>query len=140
VGATEIRATVGGQVGTAQVAVSAPAAPPRVETPPPVVENPRQAITELVQAYAQALQAKDLARVRALYPTMTRGTERSTQDALTSMDDLRVRLAPTRIDVSGSTAEATVTGEWVYRGGRLDVTNRYELERRAGGWVIVHIE
>jgi len=144
-GATVISAVAGGHVGTAQVAVLAPPAaaapPPAAEAPPPVVqEDPRQAITELVQAYARALQAKDLARVRALYPGISAAAERRTRDALDAMEDVRVRLAPAQITVTGNTALALVTGEWVYRGGRLDVSNRYDLEWRPTGWVIVHIE
>jgi hypothetical protein len=142
-GTAVISALVAGQVGSAEVSVAAPAAvPPPAEPPPPVIEeDPRQAITEVVRAYADALQAKDLGRVRALYPGMTPAVERSTRNALDAMEDLRVRLAPTRITVSGRTAEAVVTGEWTHRGGRLPpVTNRYSLERRTGGWVIVHIE
>jgi hypothetical protein len=136
-----ITAAAADQVGTAQIAVTAPPAAPPATQPPPVVEaSPQQAITELVQGYAQALQAKDLGRVKALYPAMSPAVERSTRDALAAMEDLRVRLTPTRITVTNGTAEAVVTGEWVYRGGRLPVTNRYALERRAGTWVIVHIE
>jgi len=142
VGATVVTAVAGGQVGTAQIAVTAPAAaPPAAQAPPPVVEeDPRQAITAVVQAYARALESKNLAQAKALYPAMSPASERRTRDALDAMEDLRVRLAPSQITVNGNTAQAVVTGEWVYRGGRLDVNNRYALERRANGWVIVHIE
>jgi hypothetical protein len=142
VGATVITAVAGGQVGTSQIAVAAPAgAPPAAQAPPPVVvEDPRQAITEVVQAYARALESKDLARAKALFPAMSPSSERRTRDALDAMEDLRVRLAPSQITVNGNTAQAVVTGEWIYRGGRLDVNNRYEMERRPNGWVIVHIE
>jgi hypothetical protein len=115
--------------------------PPLTEPPTPVPEeDPRQAITELVRAYAQALQAKDLAGVKALYPAMTPGAEQLAREALAEMENLQVRLAPAKITMSGSTAEVVVTGEWVHRRGRLDVTHRLTLERRASGWVIVHIQ
>jgi hypothetical protein len=143
-GATVISVAVAGQVATAQIGVAAPAAaapPPAAEAPPAaVVEDARQAITAVVQAYARALESKDMVRVKALYPTISPLSERRTQDALEAMDDLQVRLAPTQVTVNGTAAQAVVTGEWVYRGGRLDVNNRYRLERRSGGWVIVNIE
>jgi serine/threonine-protein kinase len=142
VGSAVISAVVAGQVGSAQVSVTQPAAvPPLTEPPTPVPEeDPRQAITELVRAYAQALQAKDLAGVKALYPAMTPGAEQLAREALAEMENLQVRLAPAKITMSGSTAEVVVTGEWVHRRGRLDVTHRLTLERRASGWVIVHIQ
>jgi transposase len=130
-------------VGTAQIGVAVPAAapPPAVEPAPPVVvEDARQAITDVVRAYARALESKDLAQVKVLYPTMSSSLEQRTRDALNAMEDVRVRLAATQVNVNGTTAQAVVTGEWVYRGGRLDVNNRYRLERRPGGWVIVSIE
>ena len=142
-GATVITAVAAGQVGTAQIGVATPAVapPPAAEPAPPVVaEDPRQAITDVVRAYAQALESKDLTRVKALYPTMSASLEQRTRDALDAMEDVQVRLATTQVTVNGATAQAVVTGEWVYRGGRLDVNNRYRLERRPGGWVIVSIE
>jgi serine/threonine-protein kinase len=145
VGAAVISAAAAGQVGTAQIGVAAPppAAPaaPAAEKPPPVVEEDApQAIAAVVQAYARALESKDLARVKALYPTISPALEGRTRDALDAMEDVRVRLATTQVSVSGNTALAVVSGEWTYRGGRLDVNNRYRLERRSGGWVIVNIE
>ena len=111
---------------------------PPARTPAPPVDQ-RPAITELIGAYAQALQAKDMTKVRALYPGMTPALQRRTREALQAMDDLRVRLTAAQVTVDGSSARAHVTGDWAYRGGKLDVDNVYVLERRAGGWVIVEI-
>jgi hypothetical protein len=92
-----------------------------------------------VRAYAQALQAKDMARVRTLYPAISSATEQQTREALQAMEGLQVSLAAANIVVDGTSARARVTGAWVYRGGRLDVNNIYTFERRSDRWVIVGI-
>lgn len=139
-GTAVIRATAEGKTGTARVTVQAPAATRPVETPPPAVENPQEAVAGVVQAYASALEAKDFAKVKALYPGFSGALERRTRDALDAMDDLRVRLVPSGITVNGNSAKARVTGAWTYRGGRLDINNQYTLERRPSGWVIASID
>jgi hypothetical protein len=141
-GTAVISATSEGQVGSARITVAAPVA--AVEAPPPTppaaVENPEEAVTGVVEAYARALETKNLDRVKALHPGISPASERRTRDALDAMDDLRVVLRPSNITVSGTGARARVIGTWTYRGGRLDVDNQFVFERRASGWVIVSIE
>jgi serine/threonine-protein kinase len=138
-GTTVVSATSEGQTGTARFTVLAPSvASPPVEAPPPtVVQSPQELISGVVLAYARALETKDLPRVKALHPGITPSLERRTRDALEAMEDLRVRLVPSDITVSGATARARVTGAWTYRGGRLDVSSEYVFERRGADWVIV---
>jgi eukaryotic-like serine/threonine-protein kinase len=143
VGAVIVSATSEGQVGSARITVSAPAAaqePARAEPPPAPTATPQELITRLVGAYARALESKDLAQVKVLHPGISATMERRTREALDAMDDLRVQLVPGDITVTGATARARVTGQWIYRGGRLDVNNMYGFERRGDAWVIVSIE
>jgi len=140
-GTAVINATSEGQVGSARITVAAPAVTVPVEAPPPAaVESPQEEVTRVVDAYASALEAKDLNRVKALHPGISAALERRTRDALEAMDELRVVLRPSNIAVTGTSARARVTGTWTYRGGRLDVDNQYVFERRASGWVIISIE
>jgi len=139
-GTAVIRATAEGKSGTARVTVQAPVATRPVETPPAVVEDPREAVAGVVQAYASALEAKDFAKVKVLYPGFSGALERRTRDAVDAMDDLHVRLVPSGITVNGNSAKVRVTGAWTYRGGRLDINNQYTLERRPSGWVIASID
>jgi hypothetical protein len=55
------------------------------------------------------------------------------------MENLQVRLAASRIIVEGDHATAQITGQWLFKGGRLDIRNTYEFERRSDGWKIVGI-
>jgi hypothetical protein len=148
-GTATITATASGRRGTTTIIVTAPSAavavapppPPPPAAPQPSAEDPQAAVTDLVAAYARALQAKDMARVRAIFPGITPGAERQTRNALEDMNDLQVRLSATGITVDGTRAQARVTGVWTYRGGKpLDVNNLYRFEKRASGWVIVAIE
>jgi len=148
-GSAVITAVIEGLVGSAQIVVSPPAAAapePAAQPPAPEpgavapVEDAHAAIEQLVADYARALQAKNMARVRQLFPEIGPEVERDTRDALGNMENLRVRLAVSGITVSGSDGRAQVTGEWVFRGGQLAVRNTYVFQRRSNGWVIVGIE
>ncbi len=139
-GTATITATSEGKVGRARVTVTPPvAAVPETARTPAAPVDQRPAITELIRAYAEALQAKDMTRVRALYPGMTPSLERRTRDAIEDMKDLRVRLSATQVTIDGASARAHVTGDWLYHGGKLDVDNVYVFERRGEGWVIMAI-
>ncbi len=143
-GTAVVSAASAGQVGSAAITVAAlsaarPETLPAPAAPPVVAEDPGVAIGGVVQAYAQALQAKDMARVRTLYPAISSATEQQTREALQAMEGLQVSLAAANIVVDGTSARARVTGAWVYRGGRLDVNNTYTFERRSDRWVIVGI-
>jgi serine/threonine-protein kinase len=150
-GTAAVSATAGGRRGTATITVASPSAavavapPPPPPPPPPAAQPPADdvasAVNELVAAYARALQSKDMARVRALFPGISAAAERQTRSALEDMNDLQVRLSASGITGDGSRAQARVGGVWTYRGGRpLEVNNLYRFEKRASGWVIVAIE
>ena len=146
-GSAVISAGTDGKTATATVTVTAPAgaapAPAAVAEAIPSEAERRAQITAIVAAYAQALQNRNLARVRELYPTMPASTEQKLRQALPGMDDLQVRLSVGQVDFVDAGAMAQVTGSWTYRerGKRetLPADNRYRLERRGTGWVITEI-
>jgi hypothetical protein len=140
-GTAMVSAASEGQVGSVEITVTAPkpAEPPPAPAPVVVAEDPGAAIGAAVRGYAEALQAKDMARVRTLYPEMPAATEQQTREALQAMESLQVRLTASNIVVDGGTARARVVGALVYKGGRLDVDNTYRFEHRQDRWVIVGI-
>ena len=145
-GSAVISAGTGGKTGTATVTVTAPApapAPAAVAEATPSDAERRAQITAIIAAYAQALQNRNLARVRELYPTMPASAEQKLRQALPGMDDLQVHLSVGQVDFVDAGAMAQVTGSWTYRerGKRetLPADNRYRLERRGTGWVITEI-
>jgi serine/threonine-protein kinase len=118
-------------------------------TAPPVPAGPTEAelraqVASTIQAYANALENGNIARVRQMYPGMPAGREQQLRVALPEMKDLRVQLTMGQVDLNGDNATAQVTGRWVFnQGGQrtvLPADNTYLLERRGAGWVITAIQ
>jgi hypothetical protein len=158
-GRATITATIDGVSHAVVVTVNspepAPAQPPPVArdtTPPAVVPavpagpTPAELRTQVgatIHAYANAVEAGNIARVRQLYPGMTSQREQQLRQALPDMKNLQVQLTVGQVDLSGDNATAQVSGRWVFNlsGQRnvLPADNTYLLERRGAGWVITEI-
>jgi hypothetical protein len=134
---------------------------PRVENPAPVPPPPpapptapaapsaaqvRQAVTDAVQAYATALQSRNIAQIRQAYPGLTGAQETGWRDFFQVAQNLRVVLGVTDVQQQGiDAAEATVAGTYEYRDSQSrrdqhqSVSFRVSLERGGGGWRITAI-
>ena len=103
----------------------------------------RAQVGSTVQAYANALETGNIARVRQIYPLMATAREQQLRQALPEMKNLQVQLTVGQVDLNGDNATARVTGRWVFnQGGQRNVLpadNTYILERRGAGWVITEI-
>ncbi len=132
-GSTTIAASAAGRQATAAVTVSA-RGPSEAEI--------RAEVIRVIRAYAAALEAKDVAAVRRLYPSMTDRRERELRESLPNLRNLRVQLSVTDVQLAGDLATATVTGSWSFVAGgnhtELPANNVYSLARR-GEWVITEI-
>ena len=132
-GTTIITATAAGHQASASVTVVAPG---------PTEEELRGQIVRVIQAYAAALEAKDLVAVRRLYPGMTTEREKGLRASLPNLKALQVRLAVNDVQVVGGDATAVVTGAWEFtvdgKKTELPANNTYTLARR-GDWVITDI-
>ena len=159
-GRATITATIDGVSHAVSVTVAspepAPVQPPPVarESTPPAVASPptptgpteaelRSQVGTTIQAYANALEGGNIARVRQLYPGMPSAREQQLRNALPDMKNLQVQLNVGQVDLSGDNATAQVSGRWVFNlnGQRnvLPADNTYLLERRGAGWVITEI-
>jgi serine/threonine protein kinase len=155
-GRATVTATVDGIAHAVTITVNpepVAAQPPSVirestPTAPPVPAGPTEAelraqVASTIQAYANALESGNIARVRQMYPGMPAGREQQLRVALPEMRDLRIQLTIGQIDLNGDNATAQVTGRWVFNqsGQRtvLPADNTYILERRGAGWVITEI-
>ena len=127
-----------------------PPATTRESTPPapavpagPTEAELRGQIGSTIQAYADALENGNIARVRQIYPGLPAERERQLRSALPEMRNLQVQLTMGQVDVNNDKASARVTGRWVFtQGGQgtvLPADNVYILERRGAGWVITEI-
>jgi hypothetical protein len=121
-------------------------APPPVITPPAVpARDPRQEISALVASYAAAIEKRDIAAIRRVYPGLTPSQQQDWSRFFETVQDVAVTLHIAKLDVADSAADADLTGEYVYdnlsthRSVRQAVTFHTTLRRNAGIWKMVTI-
>ena len=118
-----------------------PPAPPPV--PPPAPENPRPLIEGAVQAYARALESRDVQQVRHAYPGLTQQQAQVWRDFFGMVSDLKVDVAIKQLQITGDVAEAQVEGVSAFvqnrRPQRQPMTFHATLDRSSGTWRISSI-
>jgi serine/threonine-protein kinase len=128
--------------------VSAPPSPVPTVSSPPVLPTPQPSaeteIAAVVQAYARAIEAKDIAELRRLYPDMTRTQQRGFEDFFGYTRSLRALLSINGLQVDGASADARLSGnyEFITTAGKSDkqaVSFRATLRRESGVWRFVTI-
>ena len=67
-----------------------------------VAVDSRAEISRVIQQYAQALESKDIARVRSVFPSISAEQASQLEDSFESMRDLTVVLTVDRLDVRKS--------------------------------------
>jgi len=134
-GTATITAVSGGRVATATVTVTAAAGPSEADL--------RTQAEATIQAYARALETRDVARVRQVFPSMPSLREQQLKQALPNMKNLQVRLTVTDLQLAGEVATVVVSGKWQFQASgqrnELPADNVYQLARRGTGWVITEI-
>jgi len=149
-GSTVITASADGRDATANITVSAPEVaraptpdPPRPVPAPvtaPSAADVRDAIGAVIQAYARALETRDIANVRQVYPTMPASQETRLTGFLASAEQLKVTFRLGAVDVQGEQATATVSGTYDFispenhRSMRLPQNLQVTLEQGPSGW------
>src|SRR6266853_3723216 len=119
-----------------------PAAPPPVTHPP---ADPRVEIKALIGDYARALESRDLAEIRRVYPGLTSAEQATFAQFFESVSDLKAGLTINRLIIAGSSADAFVSGVYEYRDtrtgrGRRDTTSfRATLVQDSTGWHLTAI-
>ena len=109
-----------------RVVASAPPSPPvkQVDTPATLRPSPREEISAAVQAYARAIESRDIGEVRRAYPGITSDQARGFQQFFQSARDINVTFRIANLDTSGSTADAQLVGTYEY------VTSEGKTEKR----------
>ncbi len=107
-------------------------------------ENARPLIDAAVQAYARALESRDVQQVRRAYPGLTPQQAQVWRDFFGMVSDLKVDLAIKQVQITGDVAEAQVEGLSQYtqnrRPQRQPLTFRATLDRTSGTWRIASIQ
>jgi hypothetical protein len=120
----------------AQARAEAPPAPPAVTT----VSPERVAIEEEVASFGRALESRNLARVRQVYPGMSPQQAQEWGAFMMNARNLRVNLRLSALDVSGGEAQADIDGTYSYedlqsgRAERRPVSFRATLAGEGASW------
>ena len=127
---------------TAPVSASVPPAQPSSTTKtapltPPA--DPAAEIATLAAAYARAIESRDVAALRRLYPEMVPARQQAFKDFFAYTRSLKATLSVSELQVDGTSAEATLTGvyEFVTNAGREErqpVTFHATLHKAGGSW------
>jgi hypothetical protein len=115
----------------------------RADVAPPAaaaVSAERVAIEEEVAAFGRALESRNLARVRQIYPGMSPQQAQEWGGFMMNARNLRVNLRLSALDVSGGEAEADIDGTYSYedlqtgRAERRPVSFRATLAGEGTSW------
>jgi ketosteroid isomerase-like protein len=98
----------------------------------------------VIDAYARAIESRDLAQLRAVYATINADQARAFSDFFASTRELRATLDVQSLHLDGNNATARVSGVYQFttNAGRADrqaVTFNVELRRDAGGWRLIAV-
>jgi hypothetical protein len=151
---------------TAQAAKTREAAAAPIQAPPPAVaaqrsgesagaagagaapsaEDQHTAIGVVIADYGRAIEARDISAIKRLYPTITEAQQRDWQQFFNAVQNIKVSLTITQLDISDATADARITGSYRYENTsarRLEdqpVSFHASLRRDGAGWRLTAIE
>ncbi|HEY4735183.1 MAG TPA: protein kinase [Gemmatimonadaceae bacterium] len=127
---------------------------PAVEVAKPVVKQESTAaappapnasdVGPAVQAYARAIESRDVGAVRRAYPGLTSGQQRGFEDFFQSTRSINVTFRVTSVEVTGSSADARLVGAYEYvtttgQSKRDPVSLTATLRHDGGQWRLVSI-
>jgi len=146
-GNATISVSSGGRQAEAQITVEAPqvAPPPEPEPEPrgPTEAESRAEIEALVQGFARALESRDMGQIRQAAPDIQSSTAASFREFVTSVRELSVMLRVTEVRINGTTATASIDGQYEFRtsGPRQTASPTFvaTFEHRAGRWTMTDI-
>jgi hypothetical protein len=133
------------------VVVTPPALVPRpVETqpreiPPAAPAAPTAAdVSPTIQAYARAIESRDIGAIKRVYPDLTSNQERGFEQFFRSARTINVTFRVTNVEGTGSTAVAHLAGayDYVNAGGQSvhqPVGFAATLRNTGGGWRLVAV-
>jgi hypothetical protein len=112
--------------------ISAPVvAPPKQEAPPPAPAAPNTAgIAATVEAYARAIESRDIGALRRVYPALTSEQQRNFEQFFKMARSINVTLRLANVESSGSSADGRLEGNYEF------VTNEGRTERQSVSWAV----
>jgi serine/threonine protein kinase len=104
-------------------------APPKQEPPSPAPAAPSTAgIASTVEAYARAIESRDIGALRRVYPGLTAEQQRNFEQFFKIARSINVTLRLANVESSGSSADSRLEGNYEF------VTNEGRTERQSVAW------
>jgi serine/threonine protein kinase len=122
---------------------SPPAAAPA--PPPDRTTSARAAILQAIGEYGRAIGAKNLSDLRRIYPGMTPVQQSGWEQFFQLVREVKAELTAQRLDIAGDTAEAQITGTYLYlntstgREERQPVAFHASFREQGGAWRMVQV-
>ena len=143
---TTQNATVQPQLVPQQPVVQRPVeTKPQESAPAPAPSPPTAAdISPVVQAYARAIESRDVGAIRRVYPGLSGDQQRRFEQFFESARNINVTFRVDNVEGTVNSAEARLVGsyEYVNSAGRTDrqpVSFAASLRREAGAWRLVSV-
>jgi eukaryotic-like serine/threonine-protein kinase len=117
----------------------------QVSSPPPAPTPPTAAdIAPSVQAYARAIESKDIGAVRHAYPGLTSAQQGQLETFFQAARSIDAKLRISSLDAAANSAEARVVGNYDYvtsegRNETRAVSFAMSLRREGSGWRVVSV-
>jgi len=114
------------------VVIAAPVvAPPKQEAPPPAPAAPSTAgIASTIEAYARAIESRDIGTLRRVYPGLTSEQQRNFEQFFKMARTINVTLRLANVESSGTSADGRLEGNYEF------VTNEGRTERQSVRWAV----
>ncbi|HEX9248143.1 MAG TPA: hypothetical protein VF856_01520, partial [Gemmatimonadaceae bacterium] len=129
-----------------QVVTAAPVVtPPKQETAPPTPPAPTAAdVAPVVEAYARAIESRDIGAIRRVNPGLTSDQQRNFEAFFQNARNVNVTFRITNLESSGASADARLVGSFDYvntenREQRLPVSLAATLRREGNAWRLVSV-
>jgi hypothetical protein len=129
-----------------QVVTTAPVVtPPKQETAPPAPAAPTAAdIAPVVEAYARAIESRDIGAIRRVNPGLTSDQQRNFEAFFQNARNVNVTFRITNFESSGASADARLVGSFDYvntenREQRLPVSLAATFRHEGNAWRLVSV-
>ncbi len=127
------------------VTVSPQTNPAASESPPPAPAPPTAAdVAPVFEAYARAIESRDVSAIRRVYPGLTADQQRGFEQFFESARKINVTFRVASVDGTASTADVRVTGRYEYessagRTERTPVSFAAAVRRDGSTWGLVAV-
>ena len=112
------------------VVISPVVAPPKQEAPPTLAAPSTAGIASTVEAYARAIESRDIGTLQRVYPGLTSEQQRNFEQFFKIARSINVTLRLASVESSGSSADGRVEGNYEF------VTNEGRTERQSVAWTV----